>query len=265
MCFMEDITLNQYVFPSVCSEQQIAEKWRVIGLNCLWYYSTNTEVEGIEDPAEQNAFTRKWLEYARAHNETVWIVAHIAAGSEVFEPYNHFFSNIMREYGDIIAASFYGHTHSNHFYLVRDLTTQERTPLHVNFVTPAFEGIWFNNPGAILFTIDEETKRVKDYNVYVADFDDMRRSGKLEWRERYSIKEAMGVKDLSPSSIAGWVERMWKDNELFEEYMQRYHTFVYNHGDCDHACKVENLCGLLHIVNEDREKCMKDHLQFLFV
>ena len=50
-------------------------------------------------------------------------------------------SELMHEYNDIVVASFYGHTHLNEFYVVRDTTTSERTPLHVNFVTPAFEGI----------------------------------------------------------------------------------------------------------------------------
>lgn len=228
-------------------------------MNSLWYYSWNKEVEHVDDPAEQNTFARKWLEYARTHNETVWIVAHIAAGSEVFEPFNDFFTEIVREYADIIAASFYGHTHSNHFYVVRD-PTRKNVPLHVNFVTPAFEGIWFNNPGACMFIVDEETKRVKDYIVYVATFDEMRRTGELAWKEEYSIKEAMGISDLSPASIVDWAERMWDDQELFEEYMDRYHTFVYNHGECDYECKVENLCGLLYILKDDREKCMQKHL-----
>ena len=67
-------------------------------------------------------------------------------------------SELMHEYNDIVVASFYGHTHLNEFYVVRDTTTSERTPLHVNFVTPAFEGIGGNNPGACLFIVDEETK-----------------------------------------------------------------------------------------------------------
>ena len=96
--------------------------------------------------------------------------------------------------------------------------------------------------------------------MYVAKHDDMKQTGKLAWKEAYSVKEAMGVKDLSPASIVEWVERMWEDDELFQEYMERYHTFRYNHGDCDHKCKVENLCGLLYIIKEDREECIQKHM-----
>ena len=131
---------------------QIAKGWRVIGLNSLWDYTENTEVEPVEDPAEQNAFLEKWLEYARQHDETVWIVAHIAAGSDVFEPYNQFYTKLMKKYGDVVAASFYGHTHDNQFYVVRDLN-EEKTPLHVNFVTTALEGNGGNNPAANMYII----------------------------------------------------------------------------------------------------------------
>ena len=111
-----------------------------------------------------------------------------------------------------------------------------------------------------MFIIDEETKRVKDYYMYVARFDDMHKTGELAWKEVYSIKEAMGVKDLSPTSVVEWAEKMWDDQRLFEEYMMRYHTFVYNFGECDHQCKVENLCGLLYIIKEDRDDCINKHM-----
>lgn len=238
----------------------MGDKWRVIGLNSLWEYAENSEVEHVTDPAEQNAFLNKWLEYARQHGETVWIVAHVPAGNSVFEPFNVYFSEVMHKYSDIIAASFYGHTHQNHFYVVRDLTTEERTPLHVNFVTPALEGISDNNPGACMFIVDEETKKVKDYIVFTADFDEMRQTGELAWKRKYSIKDEMKVPDLSPASVVKWAEAMWDDEEMFQDYMVRFHTGFYERYSCDHNCKVKNLCGLLYIVDTDRKACIEKHM-----
>lgn len=226
-------------------------------MNSLWYYEINKEVEHEKDPAEQNAFLVKWLEYARQHGERVWIVAHIPAGYEVFEPYNVVFSEIVTEYKDVIAASFYGHTHDNHFLVVRDI--HDQTPLHVNFVTAAFEGYGGNNPSAVMFIIDEETKVVKDYIVYAADFDEMRETGVLTWREKWSIKKEMELEDMSPASITQWAESMWDDEEKFQRYMVRYHTGYYK-GDCDHKCKVKNLCHLLYINIDDRQACIDKHM-----
>ena len=111
-----------------------------------------------------------------------------------------------------------------------------------------------------MFIVDEDTKVVKDYIVYTADFDEMRETGKLAWRKKYAIKEQMQVSDLSPASVVEWAESMWEDEEKFQDYMVRFHTGYYKKGDCDHECKVKNLCGLLYIREEDRSACKNKHL-----
>lgn len=234
----------------------------MIGLNSLWEYTENTEMEHEVDPAEQQAFLEKWLEHSRQNGEIVWIIAHISAGSNVFEPFNHYYTDLMHKYSDVVAASFYGHTHKNHFYVVRD-RDEKRTPLNVNFVTPAFEGIGDNDPAAIMFIIDEETKVVKDFTVYYADFDEMRTTGKLTWRERKSFKDHLQLADFSPATFVEWVESMWDDEEKFQDYMTWYHTTYYTRGECDHECKVKNLCDMLYIIKEDREACKAKHLYFV--
>ena len=227
-------------------------------MNSLWYYQVNKEVEHEVDPAEQNAFLNKWLEHARKNGEIVWIVAHIPAGYEVFETWNDHFTAVLHEYSDVIAASFYGHTHDNHFIVVRD-TNEERTPLHVNFITAAMEGYGGNNPSAVMFIIDEETKVVKDYIVYAADFDEMRATGELAWKKMYSVKEEMQVPDFSPASIVEFGEKMWDDEEMFQRYMYRLRTGYYQKGACDHECKVKQLCRLLYTREEDRVLCKEQH------
>ena len=90
-------------------------------------------------------------------------------------------------------------------------------------------------------------------------FDEMRKSGELAWKEVYSIKDVMKVKDLSPKSVVEWAEQMWDNEEMFQEYMSRYHTGDYVPGSCDHKCKVNNLCSLLYITKQDRDECKSSH------
>lgn len=231
----------------------------MITLNSLWYYNENTEVEHLEDVAEQKAFTEKWLAYAREHNEKVWLVAHISSGMGVFEPFNVWFSEIATEYQDIIKASFYGHTHRDEFYLNRDIHDEKRAPVHVNLVSAAFEGMGGNNPAVRLYEFDDETKEIINYTVFVADLEKMAKSRKLEWEVMYQAKEQLGLSDLKPTTVLAWAEKMWDDDDAFQEYMRCYHTGYYTKGSCTGTCKVKALCSLLYVTSSDRDQCKKDH------
>ena len=237
----------------------IEKGWRVIALNCLWHYTENTYVEGMEDVAEETAFLVKWLEHARQHHEVVWILNHIPAGNTLFEPYKAKYSAIVARYKDIIRASFSGHTHQDHYYIIRDESSLEKTPVHVNFVAPAFEGLVDNNPSARLYLIDEATKEVKDFVQFAADFDEMRRTGRLAWREAYRAKEALGVDSFAPEEMAAWAERMWRDEEAFQDYMTRYRAGYYVRGSCVEECKKERLCDLLYVEEKNKKECIRVH------
>ena len=237
----------------------IKEGWRVIALNCLWHYTENTYVEGMEDAAEETAFLVKWLEYARQHHEVVWILNHVPAGNYLYDSYKTKYASIVSRYRDIIRASFSGHTHNDHYYIIRDEESPEKTPVHVNFVAPAFEGLGGNNPSARLYRIDEETKEVKDFIQYVTDIDEMRKTGRLAWKESYRALETLGVDSFAPKTMEAWAERMWNDEEAFQDYMTRFRTEYYERGSCTGDCKKDRICDLLFTGDKDKEKCRQEH------
>ena len=228
-------------------------------MNCLWYYNGNPDVEPLEDAAKQKAFVEKWLEHAKQNDEKVWLISHISPGMDIFEQYKVWFSKIFAKYEDVIRASFYGHTHVDQFYITRDLEDEKRRPTHVDFVCAAFEGLGGNNPAVRLYQYDDETKEIVDYTVYIAKFEEMVVSGKLEWKEYYQARKQFGVKDFKPATMLKWAEKMWEDEDAFQEYMRTYHMDVYTKGDCVGKCKVETMCALLYVTKEDRQKCMDEH------
>lgn len=228
-------------------------------MNCLWYYLGNPDVEPLEDVAEQKAFVEKWLAYAKKHNEKVWLISHIAAGMDIFESYKVWFQKMFVKYEGVVSASFYGHTHDDHFYINRNLNDEKRRPVHVDFVCAAMEGLGGNNPSVRLYQYDDETKEIVDYTVFVAKFEEMAVSNKLEWKEFYHARKQMGIPDFKPETMVKWAEKMWEDEEAFQEYMRTFHTGKYTKGECVGKCKVENLCDLLYIIKEDREKCIAEH------
>ena len=227
--------------------------------DCLWYYDDNDRIAHLDDPAEQKVFVEHWLEHARRQNEKVWILAHIPAGYETFEHYKAWFAKIYIKYDDVIMASFHGHTHDDQFYIHRDPNDEHRRPIHVDFVCPAFEGLFFNHPSIRLYQYDDETKEVLDYTTYISSFDEMAISRKLEWKKFYRATEQFGIPDLKPQSILHWAEKLWDDEEAFQEYMRTFFTGVYKKYLCVDECKVQMMCELLYITKEDREKCIEDH------
>lgn len=40
----------------------------------------------------------------------------------------------------------------------------------------------------------------------------------------------MGVKDMEPATIVDWANKMFDDDELFQDYMTRYHVGLYKRG-----------------------------------
>lgn len=228
-------------------------------MNCLWHYDDNERIAHLDDPAEQKVFVERWLEHARQHDEKVWIITHIPTGYEVFEHYKAWFAKIYTKYEGVIKASFHGHTHDDQFYIHRDLNDENRRPVHVDFVCPAFEGLFFNHPSVRLYQYDDVTKDVVDYTTYISSFDEMRISRKLEWKEFYHAKGEFGIPDLTPKSILHWAEKLWDDEEAFQEYMRTFFTGVYKKYLCVDECKVEMMCDLLYMMKDDREKCIADH------
>ncbi|KAK8801910.1 hypothetical protein WA158_006305 [Blastocystis sp. Blastoise] len=241
----------------------VADKWRVIVLNCLWEYTTNTEVEPLEDPADQNAFLKQWLEYSRQNNETVWVLAHIPTGSSVFNKYNIMYSELMAEYKDVVRATFSGHTHVDEFYVVRDVHNEEKTPLSVNFVTAALEGYGGNNPGAKLYTYDDETKDITNFVSWEGDFNRMNKENKFYWTPYFNALDAMKLKDLSPVSVIEWANRMFDDDELFQDYMTHYHVGRYERGSCKDSCKINAICKILFNEKDAKKACVESRGNFM--
>lgn len=83
----------------------------------------------------------------------------------------------------------------------------------------------------------------------------------------------MGVKDMEPATIVDWANKMFDDDELFQDYMTRYHVGLYNRGmlswtmvdslgDCKDSCKVNAICKILFTESADKKKCVESRGNF---
>ena len=78
----------------------------------------------------------EWLENElKISNKPVWIIAHIPpTSSESTDFFSDNFEKLMNKYKSKISYSFYGHTHNDEYFLVKD---SKNTSIGVGFIGPS--------------------------------------------------------------------------------------------------------------------------------
>uniref|UniRef100_A0A4W6F737 Sphingomyelin phosphodiesterase acid like 3A n=1 Tax=Lates calcarifer TaxID=8187 RepID=A0A4W6F737_LATCA len=163
------LTLSQGGFYS----QLVKPGLRLISLNTILYYGPNKVTENMTDPAGQFEWLEKTLEKAAQSLEKVYIIAHVPVGylpfarntTAIRESHNERLVAIFREYSDVIAGHFYGHTHRDSIMVLLD---QQGKPVNSLFVSPAVTPIkhvlepYSNNPAFRMYLYN-----TKDYALLI--------------------------------------------------------------------------------------------------
>ena len=96
------------------------------------------------------------LEDAERNGQKVQIVAHIPGGSsEALEGWAINYYNAVNRFEDIIVAQFFGHTHSEEFYIVYENSEDSTSrPTSVIFSAPSLTPYSDYQPAYRIYTID---------------------------------------------------------------------------------------------------------------
>jgi sphingomyelin phosphodiesterase acid-like 3 len=120
------------------------------------------------------------------------------------EPFASTYVRLLAEYGDVVVASFVGHTHFDDYRMLRDAAGDVTG---VEKIAPAISPIFGQNPGFLVFTYDKVSGVLADFTtMYLTNLEEAASPAAADWREEYAFAATYGQADFSPAAA----EAMWK-------------------------------------------------------
>lgn len=195
-----------------------------------------------------------WLAYtlqrAALAGETVWILAHIPPGIDVFSTLQApgdcqtrpvplwqpealaTYEQITAAAPGIVAAYFAGHTHIDDF----------RLPPGGGFVhgTPAISPIYANNPGFQVFTYDRASGALRDFRTF---YRDLSGAGNTPWALEYDFRQAYGQNAYDTAALQS-VQQAIVDDPAVRSLFLRYYPVQSTKGSVDPQSWKSYACGI---------------------
>ncbi|XP_073532054.1 cyclic GMP-AMP phosphodiesterase SMPDL3A [Phyllobates terribilis] len=243
---------------------------RIISLNTNLYYSPNKETVNITDPADQLEWLEETLKYSRQNNEKVYIIAHVPIGFLPFtilttamrDGFNEKLVTIFRNYSDVIAGQFYGHTHRDSIMVVLD---EKDKPVGSAFVAPAVTPIKSaseqdsNNPGFRLYQYDTNSYSLKDLWHYYLNLTDANLRKEAMWKLEYIMTKEYNIQDLCPESLQELIGRFQKPRSVdFHNYYKNYVVSFDTPDSCEKLCKKKQVCAIQHVDASSYIRCISN-------
>ncbi|KAG8011492.1 Acid sphingomyelinase-like phosphodiesterase 3a [Nibea albiflora] len=271
------VFLSRFVFCPVPAggfySQLVKPGLRVVSLNTILYYGPDKVTRNMTDPAGQFEWLEQTLEKAAQSLEKVWnlslkpdlvtyrtlnvaffllqvyIIAHVPVGylpfarntTAIRESHNERLVAICRDYSHVIAGHFYGHTHRDSIMVLLD-----KQGGHFNMGT---YGDWLTSGASLKWTFEE-----LQFNKSVMS---SLCSASSLCRLEYIMTEAFGLADLQPRSLLQLgLSFMLPQTKAFDKYFGHYMVGYNSSIVCEGACKVSQVCAVLHLDRLSYSKCV---------
>ncbi|XP_069462695.1 cyclic GMP-AMP phosphodiesterase SMPDL3A [Ambystoma mexicanum] len=229
---------------------------RIISLNTVLYYSPNMRTLNMTDPANQFEWLEETLESSRQNGEKVYIIAHVPIGYLAFVAnttamrphFNERLVKIFRNYSNIIAGQFYGHTHRDSIMVLLD---EQGNPVNAAFIVPAVTPIKSltetscNNPGYRFYQYQPDDYSLLDLWHYYLNLTEANMKMTPLWKLEYVMTKAYGIESLHPQNLYDLSKQFKEDgSQLFDDYYKHYLVSCDDHVGCDRQCKINQLCSI---------------------
>ena len=132
------------------------------------------------------------------------------------------FLRLLIRFSHLLAGQLYGHTHSDSFRLIRSETGK---PVGLSLVQGSVSPITGCNPSVRLYSYTDQTG-LEDFVQFFLDLQQVNVVQNISavelgtrWKLLYRASESYGLKDLSPSSLeAFWEKLRTNEDGLFNQY-----------------------------------------------
>ncbi|VDD82817.1 unnamed protein product [Mesocestoides corti] len=265
----------------------------VISLNGLLYSRRNSQADpNVTDPLGQFQWLLSKLQSARDEKQKAIIIMHFPLGApenspvqfrHMYDVYNERLIGILTDFADVISFGLFGHQHVDSFRVVFSktgtsgdaCTSGYKQPFHPVwnrgvlfaalflgdpllplFYSPSVSPMYLNALGSFNprirfynYTFGSATPRILDYQQFYVNIS----ADQPSWRLEYAARQAYGLADLSPQSLAGLLARLGDDAAIWCSY--------WNHelGGQPHD---SGPCPELHSKRHCRHLCTMRHLSY---
>jgi sphingomyelin phosphodiesterase acid-like 3 len=237
----------------------------------LWstYYRNACGSDGEAAAEAMFAWLRDKLASQKAAGGSVWLVHHIPWGIDPFStadskdpacaakvvpflrnPYAEAFVGLLREYRDIVRASYAGHIHTDGYRLLVD---DDGSALGLQKVVPAISPIYYQNPAYQIVTYALDTGIPTDFSTYyLANLDKASLAVRGDWRLEYTFSDAYGVGSYSAESVAAMVKAIEAGGAAADIYRR---LNVVSHGSLSDKDLPAYVCGMTRLERAGFARC----------
>ncbi|KAK3089276.1 hypothetical protein FSP39_002271 [Pinctada imbricata] len=246
---------------------------KIIGLNTNLYYDMDKLTANASDPGDQFKWLRQQLRQSKADNQKVIFLAHVPPGffelydglMWFYDKFNTEYVGIMRNFSDVISTHIYGHEHTDSFRILHD---NEDNPCGILFLSPAvtpwkstLKGVGSNNPSVRLYTYNQLTGHVINYQQFYLDLSETVKTGKDAWKLEYEAVKDFQVSILDANSLQSLADS-FKDKSFtngFKKYLQYNSVSADKNPDCNDTCRLIHYCAITQLETEDYIQCRKGY------
>lgn len=242
-----------------------------VSLNTNLDANINAATAGHADPGGQFEWLTNILSKARRDGEKVLLFLHIPTGAWTWAydqrnrgkwirtAQNFVLMDVIREYADVITASFSCHTHADTFGMYYD----NGDPVHVTYISPSITPWRYgdgpaHNPALRKVVYSKTSFEVLEIQQYYLDLKEANENQNAVWKHAYKFTTLYNLADMSPASLHGLLERMKRTQSMeFDRYydMNTVNTDHYSIKKCDCTCKAKHLCSIEYINYADFDQC----------
>ncbi|CEF63595.1 Sphingomyelin phosphodiesterase [Strongyloides ratti] len=236
-----------------CYTTQLYKGLRLISLNNALGDAVNFFLYiNQTDPDGSMSWFAKQLADAEAAGDKVHIVAHIPGGdSEALEGWARNYYNLINRYENIVMAQFFGHTHSEEFYLTFiDMNNGRSRPTSVIYSAPSVTTYSEYNPAYRIYTVDGNYEgssfQLLDFEEWFLNLTTQGNAESPVWEQLYSsVINEYSLTSLRPTdwnNLLNHFMNYGKDDILFQRYIKNYYRR--SNMECDELCYRKHLCSI---------------------
>ena len=178
--------------------QKYDNKLRIISINCLvcdcfnfnLFNSTKVHVKSMFDWLE------KVLKFAEDHKEFVYILNHFPLNGEfTLTECGKRFQALFDRYEYVIRGIFSGHTHRDDIQGITEYFNKNKV-IHLNYVAPQLTTYSYKLPSYRIYTIDNETKQILNYEQFRFNLSKSNEENKPNWFLAYNATTFYNVTNM---------------------------------------------------------------------
>lgn len=158
-----------------------------------------------DDPGHQI----QWLEGELNRIEKIggyaYIIAHIPAKSCLHQ-FGMRFKVLMERYQHVVRFSSYGHSHNEQIFLTQAINTTKS--IGFNLITASGTTDGNRNPAFTVIDFDKQFMVPLNIHTYYMNLTEANLKDKPEWKLLHDFKDEYGLKNLSPSEMHNFIQRL---------------------------------------------------------